>query len=428
MAVLRVLLLLTISYNFFPRNVHAKEVIYAFRDPGMPKSTKKDDKPRKEKMILIGETMMFDKVKPIEYEGQYKNLELGYDIRPDIVTVKVHYDPGIRPGQILYLIEKDFDHETFKDGNIVGQIEVKSVFQTAFIGKQLRGIGYLGIAKEKVLSVAYPLSSEQAGPALVERKKGDYYYTRNEIPEAIQAYRKAIRLDPSSPTAHFRLGLLYLSEAINDSKDSSCSGILPMSAGAEFASAWKKRGRFDSDQDAVRFAREYISFLNCKSEQSPTFVKGSTTPEELDRAQDVARVGFEISKSDYELLVRSAETYYRFYLAYSPKKLPPNMQNTEESAKLRKRQDKAWEISEKLLKEAGRDNITDYRIHRLTGLLYAKRFFEISGGLQATTISPEAGFLRTKALEAIQAYKQHKPKTVVGDTEILTLEKDLGGS
>ncbi len=369
--------------------------------------------------------MLFDKVKPIEDDGKYKNLELGYDTRPDIVTIKVYYDPGIRPGQILYLIEKDFDHETFKDGSIVGQIEVKSVFQTAFIGKQLRGVGYLGIAKDKVLAVAYPISSELTGPALVERKKGDYHFTRNEIPEAIQSYRKAIRLDPLSPVPHYRLGLLYLNEAGVESKEPICAGILPMSAGAEFTSAWKKKARFDSDQDMIQFTREYVSFLNCKSDQSPTFPKGSQIPEELERAQEVARSGFRLAKSDYELLLRSAETYYKLYNSYSTFKKPKGFSSPEEESKSRNRQEKSWEIAQKLLKEASLDNITDYRIHRLTSLLYGKRYLELSGGSKSPTISEEATFLRNKALESAQAYKQHRPKTIAGDKDLLILEKEL---
>lgn len=391
----------------------------------MPKNTGKDGMPRKEKMILIGETIMFDKVKPIEYEGKYKSSELGYDTRPDIVTVQVHHDPGIRPGQILYLIEKDFDHETFKDGSIVGQIEVKSLFQTAFTGKQLRGVGYLGMAKEKVLSVAYPVSSELTGPALVERKTGDYHFTRDEIPEAIQSYRKAIRMDPLSPVPHYKLGMLYLNEAGVNSKESICSGILPMSAGAEFSSAWKKRSRFDSDQDFIRFSREYVSFLNCKAEQAPSFAKNSQIPEELERAQEVAREGFRLSKTDYELLIRSAETYYKLYLSYSPSKKPKGSATPEEDPKLRNRQEKSWEIAQKLLKEAGLDNITDYRLHRLVSLLYGKRYLELSGGSKSTTLSEEANFLRNKALESIQAYKLHRPKNVPGDKDLLILEKDL---
>lgn len=415
-----ILLLVSASHSLF-----SKDTVYAFRDVGMPKNLGADGNPRKEKMILIGETLLFDKVKPIEYDGKYKNMELGYDTRPDIVTVKVHYDPGIRPGQILYLIEKDFDHEMFKDGSIVGQIEVKSVFQTAFIGKQLRGVGYLSIAKDKVLTVAYPISSELTGPALVERKKADYHFTRNEIPEAIQSYRKAIRMDPLSPMPHFRLGLLYIAEAGSESKESVCSGILPMSAGAEFSSAWKKRARFESNQDVLQFSREYVSFLNCKSEQAPSFAKGSRIPEELERAQDAARFGFKAAKNDYELLVRSAETYYRLYRTHSPSQKPKGAPTPEEDSKSRNKQEKAWEISQKLLKEASLDNVTDYRIHRLTGLLYGHRYLELSGGSKSTTLTPEASFLRSKALESIEAYKLHRPKTVPGDKDLLILEKEL---
>ncbi|EPG67973.1 tetratricopeptide repeat protein [Leptospira wolffii] len=413
-----------ILFLSFSSSIYSKDMIYAFRDVGMPKNTGSDGMPRKEKMVLIGETMLFDKVKPIEHDGKYKNLELGYDTRPDIVTVKVHYDPGIRPGQILYLIEKDFDHETFKDGSIVGQIEVKSVFQTAFIGKQLRGVGYLSIAKDKVLAVAFPVSSELTGPALVERKKGDYHFTRNEIPEAIQAYRKAIRMDPLSPMPHFRLGLLYLNEAGVESKEPSCSGILPMSAGAEFSSAWKKRARFEVNQDVLQFSRDYVSFLNCKSEQAPSFAKGSRIPEELERAQEVARLGFQILKTDYELLIRSAETYYKLYNSYSPSQKPKGS-SPEEDSKSRNRQEKSWEIAQRLLKEASLDNLTDYRIHRLTALLYGKRYLELSNGSKSSTLSDEANFLRNKALESVQAYKLHRPKTVPGDKDLLILEKDL---
>ncbi|PJZ69672.1 hypothetical protein CH373_09245 [Leptospira perolatii] len=415
-----------ISIALFCSPIFSKEVIYAFRDIGMPKNSKIDNNPRKEKMILIGETMMFDKVKPVEYEGKYKNVDIGYDTRPDIVTVKVNYDPGIRPGQILYLIEKDFDHNTYKDGNIVGQIEVKSVFQTAFIGKQLRGIGFLSMAKEKILSVAIPLISEQSGPALVERKKGDYHWNRNEIPEAIQAYRKAIRLDPSSPDAHFQLGLLYLKEA--DSEIGTCSGILPMSAGAEFASAWEKRARFDSEQSIIRFAREYVSFLNCKSQQAPSFKKGNPVPLELERAQEVARVGFQVAKEDYELLIRSAESYLQLYLSYAPKKTgATSSENVDAASSMRNRQEKAWEISEKLLKEASRFSLTDYRFHKLNALLYGKKFQSMVSGAQTSNMTPEASLFRSKTLEAIQSYKEYRPKNIPGDRDILVLEKDLGG-
>ncbi|EMY14382.1 hypothetical protein LEP1GSC043_2383, partial [Leptospira weilii str. Ecochallenge] len=51
------------------------------------------------------------------------------------------------------------------------QIEIKSIFQTSFIGKRARGIGNLGLVKDKNLMVAAPLVSEKIEPAIVERKK-----------------------------------------------------------------------------------------------------------------------------------------------------------------------------------------------------------------------------------------------------------------
>ncbi|EMO64013.1 hypothetical protein LEP1GSC133_1082 [Leptospira borgpetersenii serovar Pomona str. 200901868] len=142
--------------------VDSREFVYAFREPG---------KPEKEKMILVGETVLYDKVKPIEEEGKNKYLDIGVDTRADLVTIKINFDPGLRVGQTLYLIEKDFDHKNYKNGNIVAQIEIKSIFQTSFIGKRARGIGNLGLVKDKNLMVAAPLVSEKIEPAIVERKK-----------------------------------------------------------------------------------------------------------------------------------------------------------------------------------------------------------------------------------------------------------------
>ncbi|EMO10885.1 hypothetical protein LEP1GSC137_3694 [Leptospira borgpetersenii str. Noumea 25] len=95
------ILLFTSSFG----KVDSREFVYAFREPG---------KSEKEKMILVGETVLYDKVKPIEEEGKNKYLDIGVDTRADLVTIKINFDPGLRVGQTLYLIEKDFDHKNYK--------------------------------------------------------------------------------------------------------------------------------------------------------------------------------------------------------------------------------------------------------------------------------------------------------------------------
>ncbi|ASP42673.1 hypothetical protein AMR47_17550 [Leptospira interrogans] len=85
-------------------NLVSRELVYAFRDPG---------KPEKEKMILVGETVLYDKVKPIEEKGKNKHLDIGDDTTADLVTIKINFDPGLTVGQTLYLIVKDIDHKNY---------------------------------------------------------------------------------------------------------------------------------------------------------------------------------------------------------------------------------------------------------------------------------------------------------------------------
>ncbi len=64
-------------------------------------------------MILVGETVLYDKVKPIEEKGKNKHLDIGDDTTADLVTIKINFDPGLTVGQTLYLIVKDIDHKNY---------------------------------------------------------------------------------------------------------------------------------------------------------------------------------------------------------------------------------------------------------------------------------------------------------------------------
>lgn len=93
------------------------------------------------RMIVVGEVVGIEKAS--FYEVDKLSQELEVDTRPDTVTIKVADPKGIRVGQTLYLLEKNQDHKTFRDGNIVGMITVKSVYLTTFFGWQVRGEGVL---------------------------------------------------------------------------------------------------------------------------------------------------------------------------------------------------------------------------------------------------------------------------------------------
>ncbi|TQE58383.1 tetratricopeptide repeat protein [Leptospira interrogans] len=368
-------------------NLVSRELVYAFRDPG---------KPEKEKMILVGETVLYDKVKPIEEKGKNKHLDIGVDTRADLVTIKINFDPGLRVGQTLYLIEKDFDHKNYKNGNIVAQIEIKSIFQTSFIGKRARGIGNLSLVKNKNLMVAAPLASEKAEPAIVERKMGDYHLSRNEIAEAIRSYKHTISLDPSSPMGHFRLGLLYKK-----------TGEACISAGSEFSMAWNNRKRFENSQEELEFYTEYIDYLNHKYD-----TEGFKNQSILSKSMEVIQEAFKLTRSDSELLTHSALTYYYLYKEKS-KSGPSSMD--------RKKSDSYFEISEKLIKNATQLNPSDYRNYLLASKLYIDKISELTSdtGQSGLGESEEIGILKNKFADSLEKYKVFKPASVPGDPYVL---------
>ncbi|EJP17221.1 tetratricopeptide repeat protein [Leptospira interrogans] len=368
-------------------NLVSRELVYAFRDPG---------KPEKEKMILVGETVLYDKVKPIEEKGKNKHLDIGVDTRADLVTIKINFDPGLRVGQTLYLIEKDFDHKNYKNGNIVAQIEIKSIFQTSFIGKRARGIGNLSLVKNKNLMVAAPLASEKAEPAIVERKMGDYHLSRNEIAEAIRSYKHTISLDPSSPMGHFRLGLLYKK-----------TGEAYISAGSEFSMAWNNRKRFENSQEELEFYTEYIDYLNHKYD-----TEGFKNQSILSKSMEVIQEAFKLTRSDSELLTHSALTYYYLYKEKS-KSGPSSMD--------RKKSDSYFEISEKLIKNAIQLNPSDYRNYLLASKLYIDKISELTSdtGQSGLGESEEIGILKNKFADSLEKYKVFKPASVPGDPYVL---------
>ncbi|XDD52044.1 tetratricopeptide repeat protein [Leptospira sp. WS92.C1] len=392
------ILFLILFYAVSFKSQEAREFVFAFREPG---------KPEMERMILVGETVLYDKVKPIEEEGKNKNLDIGVDTRADLVTIKINYDPGLRVGQILYLIEKDFDHKYYKNGNIVAQIEIKSIFQTSFIGKRARGIGNLGLVKDRNLMVAAPLVSEKIEPAIVERKKGDYHLSRNEIAESIRSYKHTINLDPSSPMGHFRLGLLYKK-----------TGEGYVSAGSEFSMAWKNRKRFGNSQEELEFYTEYIDYLNHKYETEG--FKNSTI---LSRSMEVIQEAFKLTKEDSELLINSATTYYYFYREESK----PGKSSASASQK-RKKSDIYYEVSEKLAKGAEKLAPSDYRIYLLISKLYIDKVVELISetGQSGLGESEQVGSLKEKLSNSLEKYKTFKPASVQGDPYLLKATSLIG--
>ncbi|MBE7413221.1 MAG: tetratricopeptide repeat protein [Leptospiraceae bacterium] len=316
--------------------------IYAFWDKATQVSTK---------MKVIGETVSIEKAAVFETKA---DSSLNVDTRPDVVTVNVHSNPGIRIGQTLYLIEKDSDHNAIKDGNIVGQIEVKSIFKTTFFGLQLRGEGYLRLIEGRLVFVAMPVESGNQELAILKKKEGDYFVAIGDKANAIKTYKKAISIDPIYPEAHFALGKLHLQ-----------GGEGYISAGFEFSLAYKNIDKFRDNHEKFLFLSQYMSYLLYKFKtEKGLYLK------DIELCYNLEKLANEILPNDFDILLNSAETnflHYRF--------LESGQKNPETISVIMEKMQR----TEDLLEKAKKLRYQNSNLQRLLVLAYYEKLKYLKG-------------------------------------------------
>jgi tetratricopeptide (TPR) repeat protein len=247
-------------------------------------------------MIVVGEVIGVEKAS--DFTVNQVDAELEIDTRPDAVTIKVLNPKGIRPGQILYLLEKNLDHKTYRDGNIVGLITVKSVFQTTFFGWQVRGEGYLRLIEDRPMTAALPIDTTKYEEAFLAKKQADYFATKGKLEEAIRLYKKSISLDPKFPDTHFALGKIHFID-----------GEGYVSAAYEFSQAWKNKERFSNQQEKLLFYLEYMRFLIYQYK-----TEGKGYEKGLELLPLIAKEARTIQPKNFEVWLYSFETAYLNYI------------------------------------------------------------------------------------------------------------------
>lgn len=259
------------------------ELIFAFKD---------HDRIQAQRMILVGEIVSIEKAHTIEAPIE---TDLNLDTRPDNVVVKVLNPTGVRVGQTLYLIEKDPNHKKFRNGSIVGQITVRSIFDTTFFGKQLRGEGYTRMIEDRHIIVARLIETKDTEKAIALKKKGDAHYYRNEIPEAMKLYREAIATDAKLADAHYALAKVYKKEP---------NGEFTMFG--EYARAWEHRENFSELRERIQFYHDYMEAIY----QLGNNIK----PLLLKRLKEILNNYNQLVGSTYEYELYSAYFHYREFL------------------------------------------------------------------------------------------------------------------
>lgn len=351
-------------------------------------------------MVLVGETMGVEKASALE--SKVGEMRLDFDTRPDTVTVKILNNPGIRVGQTLYLIEKNPDHISYKNGNILGQIKVVSLFHTSFFGWQLRGEGYLRLIEDKIMTVAMPIRTEKMEDAIVLKKQGDYLVAKGDLPQAIKTYKQSISIDPYSPEAHFALGQLY----------GRTGKEAYISEGFEYAQAWKNREKFYDENNELMFYIIYTKFLNRK------FVweqKARKTPDikSLQFALEVIGSAEKLNPNYHEVFVQKTETLYNLYYGYQNLPAGPDKRNKEEEI---------LKQGEASIKQAMKLKGKNYKFHRTAILFY----YQLLGSYNVGSNVPGSVYLDlTSVKEEIRKhgklYLTFKPKKVKVDKNVMRI-------
>jgi hypothetical protein len=267
-----------------------EELVFAFR---------KYKGTEAQRMVVVGEVVSIEKAELLESNS---TSLLGLDTRPDNVVVKLLNPDGVRVGQTLYLIEKHPDHRQYRNGNIVGEINVKSIFDTTFFGKQLRGVGYTRLIENRPMTVVRPLISEKTNEALDLKRKGDSYAYRGEDATAMKFYRQAIALDHKLPDSHFALGLMFKREGSKWN----------ISSLGELAHAWKYRESFSDNRDRFTFYQTYLNTIKDSIEDGT--INDKSKKDLLSRGLEIISDSESIYGKRFESSVFKTWLNYKTYL------------------------------------------------------------------------------------------------------------------
>jgi tetratricopeptide (TPR) repeat protein len=393
---LTILLILFVSYSVFSVSREDK-IVYAFRDTGTGNYSK---------MIVIGETVSIDKASMIDDNTKIDKdlMQIGVDLRPDMLTVKVLHNPGIRVGQTLYLIEKNPDHISYKDGNVVGQIKVVSIFNTSFFGQQLRGEGYLRLIESKVMTVAMPIESESLEDAIVLKKQGDYFVAKGDVANAISFYKRAIKMDKNYPEPHYALGKIH-----------TTSGEGYVSAGYEYKIAWNNRDKFVDQHEKHLFFQDYMKFLLNRFETEA--YKNTNLTTDLDTCLEVSKEALRMSPSNYDSFYSISYSYFLYFLKMrdSQPKIDTEEKMAVERVELRKKQEEYLGKAQENMEKALKIRHQDYKIQTLAISLYFEKLGDIPN---PETHLTERNDLKSKIEFHGKQYLIYKPKSKKMDKRI----------
>ncbi len=269
------------------------DLIYAYRDYRDP---------RPEKMLLVGSIRNRSR-SPLPQKKREKASHFSYNTQPQQVIVQLSERSGIRVGQKLYAIEKHSFHQKFRDGLIVGEMEVRSLYQSPLYGWTVTAVGLLQNV-HRGHYVARSIKSEAVEEARLLKRRGDHHAARADLEGAIAIYYRAQSLDQEMPELYVALGDAYY-------RLQKASGSLPLHSLEQYRRAWQRRRNFYYRYDELQYYQKYMQVLyEAYSLRRFEAARDSTIVRYLDRIIEVGRSARKLAPAAPQLLLGLARAHY----------------------------------------------------------------------------------------------------------------------
>ncbi len=198
--------------------------------------------PKMVKMKIVGKII----AKTKSLSSDRKNV-LDYDAREMILSARLFSTDDLRLGDKVYIIEKDPDHEKFKNGYIIGEAVLYSMFKTEFQGWMGKASGNISMVSAGQFLAVEDRKNQRKNAALLTKRAEKYEYIEDD-PKAIFYYNKSLEEDPDRPETYMKMAMLY------NRKGSYTMAISYLNK------AWDRLNRFESPNRAFSLPGYYIEW------------------------------------------------------------------------------------------------------------------------------------------------------------------------
>ena len=258
-----------------------------------------------------------------------------YDLRQEKVIIRITNHVKLQKGESLYIVEKNQDHDRFRNGMIIGKVQVLSFYDGLLQGPSLIGKGILAKAKVGHFAVR-PLREHKTRTAWFFKNQGDFHLSDGNLEHALRSFLQSLKENPEFPEAHSSLGSLriILSQKRANSNTKPALSPLPVEAIASYTQAWKYRSKFRYSYEKLHFLQNYMeTFFTAWEIRSREASREERPVSYLERIIQAGEEALQIDPKHHITLSSLAQTHYEMMKYYSRSSSPKERKIHDHSQK-----------------------------------------------------------------------------------------------